>query len=389
MSRNSLFAVCGVALLAVAVTACGSDDNDKAAKLSYTIGDDGCDPVTATADAGKLTFAVKNGTSTRAEFEIVTPAPAIALEKFLAPGESGTYEIVLPAAEYRMICGSPLNEEGKLTLSGSGGQNAGTTPAGPAVDQAALSAAVASYTAYINEQVADLQTKVKAFTDAVRAGDTEQAKQLYIPARVPWEAIEPVAELFPDSDAVIDSRSDDYPGAEGDPDFSGFHALEYGLWADGTINGATVDLPALADRLDSDVAELITSVKGITIQPQVMTNGAGALIEEASQNKITGEEDRYSKTDLTTLAANVAGSEEIFNLLKPLITTANPQLATDLQASFEKVDAILAKFAQPDGTYTAYDQVPQADIDALKTAMAQLSEELSQITGSLGLVATG
>ena len=203
---------------------------------------------------------------------------------------------------------------------------------------------------------------------------------------MPWEAIEPVAELFPDSDAVIDSRADDFDQAEADPEFSGFHALEYGLWSQGTINGATVDLPALADRLDSDIAALITLVQGITIQPQVMTNGAGALIEEASQGKITGEEDRYSKTDLTTLAANIDGSQEIFNLLQPLITTANPQLATDLQASFDKVNALLAKYKQADGTYTAYDQVPQADIDALKTAMAQLSEELSQVTGSLGLV---
>ena len=170
---------------------------------------------------------------------------------------------------------------------------------------------------------------------------------------MPWEAIEPVAELFPDSDAVIDSRADDYDKAEADPDFSGFHALEYGLWAQGTINGATVDLTALADRLDSDIAELIAKVKTITIAPQVMTNGAGALIEEASQGKITGEEDRYSKTDLTTLAANVDGSQEIFNLLQPLITTANQQLATDLQASFDKVNAILAKYKQADGTLHA------------------------------------
>ena len=386
--RHSLFAMCGVAVLAVAVTACGSDDGDKAAKLSFTINDTGCDPATASADAGKLTFAVKNEASTRSEFEIVTPAPAIALEKFLAPGESGTYEITLPAAEYRLICGSPLSEEGTLTLTGDGGTDA-TAPTGTAVDQAALAAAVAGYTAWINEQVAELQTEVTAFTDAVRAGDTEKAKELYAPTRVSWEAIEPVAELFPDSDAVIDSRADDFDGAEADPDFSGFHALEYGLWAQGTINGATVDLPALADRLDGDIAALISSVQGLTIQPQVMTNGAGALIEEASQGKITGEEDRYSKTDLTTLAANIVGSQKIFDLLQPLITTANPQLATDLQASFDKVDALLAKYEQPDGTYTPYDQVAPADIDALKTAMAQLSEELSQITGSLGLVAAG
>jgi len=386
MSRPNLFAVCGIAVLAVAVTACGSDDEKSSSStMSFNVTDTGCDPATASAKAGELSFAVKNSTGSRAEFEIVTAAPSIVLEKFLAAGASGTYDITLPAGDYRLICGSPLNDEGTLTLTGSGGADA-TTPSGTAVDQAALDTAVASYTAYVNDQVAELQTAVTAFTDAVRAGDVEQAKQLYTAARVPWEAIEPVAELFPDSDAVIDSRADDYDKAEADPDFSGFHALEYGLWAQGTKDGANVDLTALANRLDSDIAELIAKVKTITIAPQVMTNGAGALIEEASQGKITGEEDRYSKTDLTTLAANVDGSQEIFNLLQPLITAANPQLATDLQASFAKVNGILATYEQADGTYTPYDQVPQTDIDALKTAMAQLSEELSQITGSLGLV---
>src|SRR6478609_2874371 len=87
MSSRNLSAVCGVALLAVGLVACGSDDAKKATTLSFTITDAGCDPATASAAAGELSFAVKNSTATRAEFEIVTPAPAIALEKFLAPGE--------------------------------------------------------------------------------------------------------------------------------------------------------------------------------------------------------------------------------------------------------------------------------------------------------------
>ena len=143
MSRRNLFAVCGVTVLAVAVTACGSDDKRHRPRHrrrprrcpTFTITDTGCDPATATADAGELTFAVKNSTSTRAEFEIVTAAPAIALEKFLAAGESGTYEITLPAGDYRLICGSPLSDEGTLTLTGSGGADA-TAPTGTAVDQA-------------------------------------------------------------------------------------------------------------------------------------------------------------------------------------------------------------------------------------------------------------
>jgi iron uptake system component EfeO len=390
--RNAL---CVAAVLAVAVTACGSDsdsDSKSATSISFTISDTGCDPATATGDAGKVSFGVKNASSSRAEFEIVTPAPVqIAMEKFIETGKSGSYTITLPAGEYSLLCGSPLNEKGTLTLTGSGGSaagTAGTAVTGSTVDQAALSKAVADYTAYINSEVAKLQTGVTAFAAAVRAGDTDQAKALYAGARVPWESIEPVAELFPDSDAVIDSRADAYDAKEADPNFSGFHAIEYGLWAQGTIDGATVDLAKLADRLDSDVAALITSVQGITIQPQTMTNGAGGLIEEASQAKITGEEDRYSHTDVTTLAANVDGSEEIFKLLTSLIATANAELNTDLTASFKKVDDLLATYKNADGTYQTYDKVSDADKAALKTALAQLSEELSQITGSLGLVAT-
>ena len=251
---------------------------------------------------------------------------------------------------------------------------------------AELEQATSEYQAYVFEQVALLQTEVKSFTDAVRADDIDEARSLYAAVRVPWERIEPVAELFPDSDGVIDARSDDYPEAEADPDFSGFHALEYGLFAQGTIDGAEVDLTALADRLDTDITELIANVSALTIEPQVMTNGAAALIEEAAQTKITGEEDRYSKTDLSTFAANVEGSRVVFGLVEPLLQTVNAQLVADLIASFAEVEELLAAFREADGSYQTYDNVTEADQAKFKTTMSQLSEELSQVTGSLGLV---
>jgi iron uptake system component EfeO len=150
-----------------------------------------------------------------------------------------------------------------------------------------------------------------------------------------------------------------------------------------------VDLKALADRLDGDMHELLTKVAELTIQPTVMTNGAAALIEEASQGKVTGEEERYSKTDLHTLQANVDGAEKIFLLVTPELQSANgdaanAQLVDDLTAQFGEVESVIGKYRTADG-FQAYDQVAQADVDQLKTGMAQLSELLSQISGSLGL----
>ena len=117
---------------------------------------------------------------------------------------------------------------------------------------------------------------------------------------------------------------------------------------------------ALADRLDSDIQALITQVKALQLQPQVMTNGAAALIEEAAQTKITGEEERYSGTDLVTLQANVDGAQRVFHLVSPMLVTVDEQLDEDLEAQFGKVQAVLDEYWMAEG-YEPYGQVTEAD----------------------------
>ncbi|HMK12865.1 MAG TPA: iron uptake system protein EfeO [Acidimicrobiales bacterium] len=363
--------------------ACGDDSGSSGrggasgasnAPLALTMTENGCDPTSLSAGAGDVQFAVTNESGLKGEFEIISSTPEIVIEEFLDDGASGTFKVPLKAGQYQVICGAPSNTRADLVISGEGEAAPGTS-----VNQAELAAAVTSYQGFVLDQTEDLATSTKSFTDAVRAGDTTKAKQLYAQVRIPWEQIEPVAELFPDSDAVIDSRADDFPKAEQDPSFTGFHALEYGLFA-----GGSVDMPTLADKLDSDIQALIANVKALKIQPQVMTNGAAALIEEAAQTKITGEEERYSGTDLVTLQANVDGANKVFTLVSPLLATSNKQLNDDLTAQFAKVQATLDSYKTSDG-FESYGEVSEADRAKLKTSMAELSELLSQVSGSLGL----
>ena len=51
-------------------------------------------------------------------------------------------------------------------------------------------------------------------------------------------------------------------------------------------------------------------MRDLEIPPAALAVGAAELIEEVSGGKITGEEDRYSHTDLWDFAANVDGSRE-------------------------------------------------------------------------------
>ena len=52
---------------------------------------------------------------------------------------------------------------------------------------------------------------------------------------------------------------------------------------------------------------LARKVQGLGYEPAELANGAIGLLGEVSKSKITGEEDRYSHTDLSDFEANVLG----------------------------------------------------------------------------------
>ncbi|MBJ6133250.1 iron uptake system protein EfeO [Ochrobactrum sp. Q0168] len=239
---------------------------------------------------------------------------------------------------------------------------------------------IADYKVYVQEHLDILVKDTKAFTDAIKAGDLAKAKELYPSSRVSYEKIEPIAELFADLDASIDSRADDHENGEKSEDFTGFHRLEYGLFAQNTTDGLT----PFADKLYADVLELQKRVKDLTVPPEKVVGGAAALMEEVAAGKISGEEDRYSHTDLWDFKANVDGAQKIVELFKPLIEKENPDLIKKVEANFKTVDDILAKYKKGDG-YETYDKLSEDDRKALAGPVTTLAEDLSTLRGTLGL----
>ncbi|CAG9001712.1 MAG: Iron uptake system component EfeO [Candidatus Celerinatantimonas neptuna] len=236
------------------------------------------------------------------------------------------------------------------------------------------------YKIYTIEQVRELVKDTKAFTDAIRHGQLARAKALYAPARIHYERIEPVAELFSDLDSSIDARADDYEKGADDPKFTGFHRLEKGLWVDDSTRG----LSGYADRLDHDVQDLQTRLTKMTFPPSDVVDGAAGLIEEVASSKISGEEDRYSHTDLSDFQANVDGSKTIVDLLRPLLKKDNAAFLNKVDRNFKVVDTILAKYRTADG-FETYDKLTKADRKALQGPVTVLAEELSTLRGILGL----
>lgn len=239
---------------------------------------------------------------------------------------------------------------------------------------------IADYKIYVQDNLDVLVEDTKAFTDAIKAGDLAKAKELYPSSRVSYEKIEPIAELFADLDASIDSRADDHEDAEKSDDFTGFHRLEYGLFAQNSTEG----LAPIADKLYADVVELQKRIKDMTFPPEKVVGGAAALMEEVAATKISGEEDRYSHTDIWDFQANVDGSQKIVELFRPLIEKENPELLKKSDANFKTVNDILAKYKKGDG-YELYDKLTEEDRKVMAGAITTLAEDLSTLRGTLGL----
>jgi len=268
---------------------------------------------------------------------------------------------------------------GSGTGSGTGSGLAGQDLSGTTNDQLVLKA-VADYKTWVVAEVDGLAADTAKFTDAVRAGDVAEAKKQYAPSRVRWERIEPIAGLVEEIDGAVDARVDDFEGVD-DPAFTGWHRLEYHLWE----KGSTAGTKTFADRLDKDLATLDQKMKGLEFPPAAVALGPAELIEEVSEGKITGEEDRYSHTDLSDFAANVDGSRKLFELLTPSLQAKDAALTSEITAGFAAVDKSLSEYANPDGSFDLYTALQAVDKTRMQAELADLSEKLARIPGVLGL----
>jgi iron uptake system component EfeO len=382
VTSRSRFAVGG--LLAVAVAACSGAtpvaEND-GGTIALAVSPEGCAPRTVTATAGQVLLVVTNTGVDPAEFEVIDSDKRVIDEaENIFPGFVVNLRSRLDGGTYELVCGLLTSPRGTLTVSGG---VAATRPPSTVVDQAALDTAVAEYRTYVLAQSDDLIGVIDTFTTAIDDGDLEAAKAAYGPAREPWERVEPIAELFADLDPKIDAREDDYQAGTDDPEFTGYHRLEQLLFAEGTTDG-TAELTA---GLRANVAELRTRLETLEIDPRVMTQGAGALIDEVAQSKMTGEEDRYSKLDLWSIDPNLEGSAKIVDILRPTLTTIDPDYLASLDGAYAAVTTIVDRYGSQSSGFQTFDRISATDLTAMQAGLAELSELLAELSGRLGLEA--
>jgi iron uptake system component EfeO len=353
-------------------------DSGKTTTVSISLTPQGCAAKPAKVATGDVQFNVTNKNAsavTEAELRTSNGSKILGEQENLTPGLSGGFELTLAPGSYELNCPGASQEHWKFTVTGkSTGASWQSNPQ--------LAAAVKGYSTYINQQTTDLISSSQTFCQAIDAGNLSQAKILYPRTRVYYEHIEPVAEIWGTLDTQIDGRWENPVTVQSQ--FIGFHRLEQLMWSDNTLKGA----PALCSGLIKHEQQLLTLVKSAQYNPLELASGATDLVNEAATSKISGEEERYSNTDLPVFKANIDGAMEVVTLLTPYLQKKDPSLLAQIRQRDAAVLTALSKYqASPgydDTGYVEYSTVLDTQRRQLSSSVNALAETLSKVSAQVG-----
>jgi iron uptake system component EfeO len=352
---------------------CAGGDPSGGASLKFTLTQLGCTPSQASAPAGPVTISVTNGGDPKVQN---TSGIVLGERENLFPGLSGTFSLDLEPGSYILNCPDGDVTQGKLTVTGKPFK-----VHGPA--EGLLRTAVLQYRTYVEGQTSQLLEGTRRFVAAIEQGNIAEAKLLYGPTRIHYEAIEPVAESFVGLDSAIDARIDS-PTVDGDyAKWTGFHRIEMLMWAKHTLNGAT----HFADLLLGDVQTLNQKVSTLPLSALQLVNGSVGLLNEIVNTKITGEEDRYSHTDLSDFQGNLIGARKAFEYVRPAMERiGESSLAATIAQEFQAVQLELDKYRRntPLG-FALYGALTEEDKVKIAQQVGDAAQSLSAVALKLAL----
>lgn len=337
-----------------------------------------CEPNALTVAAGHSSFRIVNRSERAVEWEILDGVLVLEERENIAPGLSQVINANLQPGDYSITCGLLSNPRGTLHVTPTAASNA-AAKARPSL--IAFVGPLSEFRVYLNGQSNALIKAVGALQQAIDAGDLNQAQALYLPARVAYQRLAPAAQRLSELDNAINARADYFEQREQDPQFVGFHRIEYGLYQQRSTTG----LNSIAARLLADVSQLKPQLLAQSLPPeQLVSSVVRNLRSLADVRAISGEEERYSHLDLNGFAANLEAARKVFELLRPLLSKGNGPLLEQIDRSATALDAELDSLRLKDG-YRHYDSVAPDTRKRIADHARTLADALDAIDPALGL----
>jgi high-affinity iron transporter len=330
------------------------------------------------ADAGPATFNIVNKSGHTVEIRLIQAATqGIAAEiETLGPATSQNMAVTLTPGGYYWNCladGQPTTTSATVQVTGT--STGGSAPAAvKPVTLADLQPAATAYDAYVRPKLATLLTQVNAINADLTGNNIPQAQADWLAAQLTWEQVGAAYDSFGDLGDAIDGLPQALPGGVNDPDFTGLHRLEYGLWH----GQSPAQLLGVTAKLTSDIQALQVKLPQITVDPTDMPIRAHEILEDASRDHLNGLTDEGSGAAYAETYADVQGTQVVLGELAPLINARAPKLLPLINRQLATLNQTLLA-TQVNGQWQSPAQTPQLAQQTVNGAIGAVLENLSDI----------
>jgi iron uptake system EfeUOB component EfeO/EfeM len=363
-SRGIYLAILGAAVLAVAGGAAfwtaSRQKPQTSADQIVTVDARSCQPNAITVPGGRRSFEIVNASDRPIEWEIVDGVMVVAERENIAPGS------------YEMTCGLLTNPRGTLTVTASDE----ATAAASEVTLKKFLGPLSEYRVYLVMQGNQAVKAAEKLRDAIDAGDLPAARAAWAEARLPYRRVEPLAYRFSDLENVIDPSAAYLAGREQDPGFTGYHRIEYGLFAQNSTEG----LAPVADRLVADLGTLAERLKAAPLDPALLLALPGAMARQLAEAQIPEGENSYAGNDARDLTAATEGIAKLTGLLRQVVASVDPKLDAELGTEMQAATDAVAALQGHD-----WSQVPAEQRQKLAADFTRLAETLDRLQPIIGM----
>jgi len=337
-----------------------------------------CEPNALTVPAGRASFRIVNRSERAVEWEILDGVLVVEERENIAPGLSQVINANLQPGDYAITCGLLSNPRGTLHVTPTAASDA-AAKAKPSM--VAFVGPLSEFRVYLAVQGSALIKAATALNQAIASGDLAQAQALYLPARAAYQRLAPAAQRLAELDNHINARADYFEKREQDPAFVGFHRLEYALFQQRNLD----DVAPIAQRLLADVTTLKQQLLAQSLPPeQLVSIVVRNLNSLADVRAGSGEEERYSHSDLNGFAANVQTARKVVDLLRPMLSKSSADVLANVDQAMSDFDNQLNAFKSADG-YVSYDAVTAAQRQQIAAKAKALAAAMDGIDPALGL----
>jgi iron uptake system component EfeO len=247
------------------------------------------------------------------------------------------------------------------------------SPAAVPVTEHDLIPPTLGYQTWVGQGLTEVVRLTGRLRAAIDRGDLAAARSAWLPAHLEYERLGAAYDAFGDADQAVNGTDAGLPGGVHDPDFAGFHRIEYGLWHG--QSAAALRAPAAA--LVKAVTGLRDSWAQTRMDPAQLGLRAHEILENTVQFELTGRTDYGSGSSLATARANVDGTREVLSRLRPVLATRYAGLA-DLQRQLDRTQRLLDGFRDGD-VWTPLDRMTRTRREDVNAAVGDLVERLASV----------